>query len=776
MKALRGIKIFAALILTLTFIVMVPLQTVGAADNKGKYVSEVYVAYGKNADAAKKVLNDKGYTPVEGNLNDGGKTYAMMGYKTTDNIRDSITDLAVMNMRGDYSVEEYKKLLKGQKTEIAEFLDEFMAVIKEYRANLKAGKEKATYIHDLLNNYTDDDTGMKMGDLLNSETLQDKVGVSESIEAENPDKLPNLVTILMQGNAQVIQSIELLLSMATDTADNTWLDRFAVSDYDDLLDKVEEERPDLNTESKRAAYLDNVYGETASALGVALVSLRDELSEYESLGLTIETASEEDLKNAFGDFTQDEDANVKLNQWLSIGTTYLGLKHYEGGRFAEGELFDFIMEENDPEDMEIFIPMAAALSEGQRYALPFVSPTNLIRYAFADNDSWKEMADQNKASFDELESVSVYQNIDRDVYKEDGSVALTGSAQRANNTADGSKGDDASKMDTFSKITAISWVAAAGSALATVFAAKTRDYLVHVHSFVMDQDANFTGARVEIVDLGEIKIEKNWNEAYTSAEYNKTLKFYEDLKKSNGGYLDEGSKSYLSQMKAARYSVVISRIMVIATIALAVGSAILTIIDLCRDKSVEQLPIPNYLVDNYTDADGGSYSLNYKAVECNRMDYFGADYKKQKGSCADLLADEGKQWLVLYASKNSKAGKPLTPNFIVQESSSVPAGYEGVVHLIGEKGAVNVVSGAFKDYSTFSTVWQNITGDYSMYIFSKLSNDVKTYDESAGNMTASSVNNGMIALWGFGGLALGTVLGVVFTILIKKNKKKKETA
>ena len=190
MKALRSIRMLAALVLTLTFIVMVPLQTVGAAE-KGKYVSEVYVAYGKDADAAKKVLGDKGFTPVEGNLNDGGKTYAMMGYKTTDDIRDSITDLAVMNMRGDYSVEDYKKLLKGQKTEIAEFLEEFMAVIQEYRANLKAGKAKATYVHDVLNNYTEDDTGMKMGDLLNSETLQDKVGITESVEAPNPENLPN---------------------------------------------------------------------------------------------------------------------------------------------------------------------------------------------------------------------------------------------------------------------------------------------------------------------------------------------------------------------------------------------------------------------------------------------------------------------------------------------------------------------------------------------------------------------------------------------------------
>lgn len=230
MKVLGSMKIFAAFVLTLTFLLTVPLQTVGAAENNGKYVSELYVAYGKNADAAKKVLGDKGFTPVEGNLNDGGKAYVMMGYKTTDDIRDSITDLAVMNMRGDYSVEDYKTQLKAQKTEIAESLNELMTVIKEYRANLKANKAKALYVHDMMNNYTDDDTGMKMGDLLNSVTLQDKVGITESIEAGNPENLPNLINILMQGNAQVIKSIEVMLSMATDTADNSWIDRFAELD------------------------------------------------------------------------------------------------------------------------------------------------------------------------------------------------------------------------------------------------------------------------------------------------------------------------------------------------------------------------------------------------------------------------------------------------------------------------------------------------------------------------------------------------------------------
>ncbi len=81
MKALKGLKALVALVLTLTFIALVPLNTVAAADT-GKYVSEVYVAYGKDAEAAKKALGDKGFTPIEGNLNENGGTYVLMGYKT----------------------------------------------------------------------------------------------------------------------------------------------------------------------------------------------------------------------------------------------------------------------------------------------------------------------------------------------------------------------------------------------------------------------------------------------------------------------------------------------------------------------------------------------------------------------------------------------------------------------------------------------------------------------------------------------------------------------
>ena len=739
---MKHFKMILALVLALLTAFVVPMQVAAAAG--GKYVSEVYVAYGKDAEEAKQTLQAKGFTPVEGNLNDGGKTCAVLGYKTTDNIRDSITDLAVMNMNGNFSVEDYKILLKKQKTQISEFLEEFMSVIQEYRVNLKAGKMKASYVHDLLNKYKDDDSGMLMGDLLNSETLQDKVGIVKSIDAENPDKLPDLVTILLQGNAQVIKSMEVLLAMATDTADNTWLDRFAELDYDALLDKVEDERPDLNTETKRVQYLENTYGGEADSIGLQLSEIRAKLTAYEEGGLQIDTATDEEIKNTFKDLNENAETAVNYQEWLTVGTIYLGLKNYEGGRFEKGEMLDFFLDENDPEDMELFIPMAAALSEGQRCGMAFVSLEKYLSYAFTTDEGWKQDVDKLKTSFNGLDEISVYQNIDRGLYKEDGSVALTDSAQRANNIAEGTTGTETEKEDSLIMIAAISWAATAGCTIASVIAVKKAAAL----------------KAVAVLDDGQVSDDLLY--IFSSREGLKEFK----MNAEGGVIVDEVA----APINRALFARTLSRILVFATVALAVASTVLTIIELCRVDEIEQLPIPNYLVDNYTDADGGSYSLNYKAVECNRAEYFGADYKKQKGACADLLADEGKQWLALYASKNSKAGKPLTPDFAVQESSTAANGYEGSLHIIGEKGAVNVASGAFRNYSTASQAWQTVAGDYTQYIFYKLSKDVKTYDESAGNMTASAMSGGMAAIFGFGGLALGAVLGAVVTVLVRKKR------
>ena len=751
MKALRGIKIFAALILTLTFIMMVPLQTVGAAENKGKYVSEVYVAYGKDESAAKNVLNSKGFTPIDGNLNKSGDTYVMMGYKTTDNIRDSITDIAVMNMDGEFNTTEYREVLRQRKTQVAELLNDFMATIREYRMNLKAGKAKATAVHDLLNKYTDDDSGKKLGDLFNSETLQDKVGVNKSITDENKGKLPDLLTILMQGNSAYILTIENMLSLAADTNENTWIDRFAEKDYDDMLDDLEDSRSDLNTPSKRAQYLDSVYGDMVLDLSSSIPALRSEFLDYEATGISVADATEADIKAAFGDpDTADDEQKATILkdviEWEDAGILYEALKNYEGGRFAEGELLDFFMEEVDEDDIERYYSMAAAFTEGQRGGMDFVSLKDMIRYAFLDHDSWK--ADiEKKAKFPDDFKSSIYTGINREMFKTDGSIAKTGAAAREENIS--------------SSETTSAWEESKSTIYTMLFF------------------TGFSGFMYGMAKIGE-KVNEDF-----------LLDYLGDVLEPQGGARDFGIKN--SATEGLEQAIVNRRIGPIsgeyelfsygvtffkfATIFLAVATAAYTVYTFAQKDEVKLKPIPKYFVDNYTSEAGESFQLNYQAVECNRKDYNGNE--KQSGDSADLNADEGKQWLAIYVSKNSMAGKPIEPNFNVTESTSAPSGMSGVVHKLGEKGAENLSNTNYMNYSKlysgYKSVKDNIFGEDKAYMFFKLSDVSKTYDESAGNMTASTIGVGTMALIGFGGLILGGALGAVIAVLVGKNKKKNES-
>ena len=165
-------------------------------------------------------------------------------------------------------------------------------------------------------------------------------------------------------------------------------------------------------------------------------------------------------------------------------------------------------------------------------------------------------------------------------------------------------------------------------------------------------------------------------------------------------------------------------------------------------------------------------------MQCNRADY--NQNQKQTGSSADLCADEGKQWLVLYASKNSMAGKPLTPNFNYNTKAESPADMSGSIHMIGENGATNLAKEEYRNYSklysAYNTVKNIFTDQCKAYVFYKLSDISKTYDESAGNMTATAMSGGTVAMIGIGGLLIGGALGAVIAVLVNKKKKKKENA
>ena len=756
-----------AIIVAAAMLLMAPLQswagTGGTANAAGEeeYISEVYTAYGSDEASAKKALEEKGYTAVEGNLNESGKTYVMLGYKKTKDKNKAIRHMAVMNSRGGYSVGDYENVLKEKKAEIADFLKKYMPAIKEYRANYKDGIGKAKLVHDILNNYIEDDTKMGMGDLLLADTLQDKVGISESITADNSANDPDLVKVIMQGNTVIIESIFNILAMASDSSDSDFITRFSKKTYEDMLADLEKTKPEL-TEPKRVQYLDGQYQNTAKVLFEYAKAMRADFKEYEDSGLSMKDAKQEDIEKQFGKAgemktAEEIEAANKYARWVSIGTQYEFLKAYEGGRFKKGELLEFFKSKSKEEDIKDYYPMAAALTKGQESLLTMIPLSEFIRYAMSDNETWAKEAKDKKGEFKDAQDISVYSNIDRDIYKSDGQVALTDEAKRKKAEVlpfdFGSKGI----RNTLAVVAGVGWVATAVSVVAAIksasaeklvpfittdaYADKLDDYLfTWVDRATIDPKANYFldlekqyGSATEAIN----------NMKFTNSVASETAKSkaIEFAKERDAALLE----TKISNPNPFKY----------ASIALALISAGITIAALLTEESVDLPPVPKYMVDTGQNKEGKTYALNYRAALGNGMEYI-KKAKANKGEYADLKAYEGKQWLTVYTSTEKSAGKPILADFKVQKEKEIPGGYDQALHIVGEKGAVNLIN---KDYMNLSRAKELARKTKTTYLFYKHST------ESEG--TASAFSGGMIAIIVIGGVAVAALIAA----LVRRSKK-----
>ena len=128
-----------SLLTAIIIAVMAPLNAMAATGSK--YIKEVRISQAAKAEDAKAWLKNNGYTVLDQNLNDGtGKDCVYLGYKTTTNRDEAITDMAIMDMKGGYSFGEYENMLKQREMEIKSTLHYFQATVKEFTANYKNGK------------------------------------------------------------------------------------------------------------------------------------------------------------------------------------------------------------------------------------------------------------------------------------------------------------------------------------------------------------------------------------------------------------------------------------------------------------------------------------------------------------------------------------------------------------------------------------------------------------------------------------------------------------
>ena len=403
-----------------------------AAEDK-QYISEVYISYGADDAAAKKWLTDNGYTVLDQNLNEGAESAQWMswaglasekrsvylGYKTTTDPDKAITDMRVMHMNGEFSYEDFKKVLEDQKQELGRFAENIKLALAEYRENYKNGKEKAKIAHDNLNLYTDDDSAdAPLGDLLLAPVKEE---MSEEDYNKEPEKHADMTTIMLQGNLDSVKAVMEIL--ACDTSDTTWLERLKeIKDGEGLYEKYEKKYPELSQSS-----LDKLiaadYDEAAKQLAGSLENAKSSIELYKNSGLTSDSSEAEGEKY----FTEDPD--VSRQDWVqaAIVAETLDKVEYEGEK-----LTDFILSEDydftAAEDREYLYPLLDSMSDGQRALISYAPFDQLTAAASLDSEGWKNTAETAAKSIGSSSTRSVFVCVDRSMFTPDG-IAVTNEAR-----------------------------------------------------------------------------------------------------------------------------------------------------------------------------------------------------------------------------------------------------------------------------------------------------------------------------------------------------------
>ena len=429
---INGKKVIA-LAITIVMLCLQPAQSLSGTHVEAESRQQ-YVARLKQFDSVK-ALEKAGYEPVcdqDGNtadLNQGtGKKAVYLGYVKTKNPEEAITDIAVLDMKGDYIFNDYKEILKTQKTEIRAQLNDFKTAVSEFRNNYNRKTKMAEYAYSLLDYYVDGkegdvyagqgeykDSGRKLSDLFTDETLSDK----------------KLEKILLQSNDTMLRNIDTYLALAT------------VSDSGERLLKKASKIKKKNIAYKKVK-------KKAQVLVEYIPKLQEELAAYTDDPLE-NVMDQNELQNKLNDYDQDEQPG-----YLASMTLYLLLNQYSYGSSTLAQLV--LEEEPTWRDMAA---LASCMTDAQVTLAEYIGLGQMLMLSAVNCKQWQKAtrdtsyvehmnrakeqvclrlekeknltADRAKKA---VSSLSVYEGAERAIY-EDG-VGLTNAALRKNVSTDDS--------------------------------------------------------------------------------------------------------------------------------------------------------------------------------------------------------------------------------------------------------------------------------------------------------------------------------------------------
>lgn len=243
----------SAVLLALLLAIMAPIQILAQADSTddpdyeteiaqeavSRYLLGLMLCNNADADTAKATLVAAGYSVIDQNLRQGNSGECVyLGYTTTTDINEAITDISMMNMNGGFEVMNYYQIAEVNKANINAAAEQFKTACAAFAKNAAAKGQKALNAKKMLDLLTvSSKDSRKLGDYL----------LSSSRTTEDFSE------ILVKASAVIVTYIYSQLLVGTSDIGESWMKR--------LSDSGEKQYTEEELQS-----LEQLYGEKAEAL------------------------------------------------------------------------------------------------------------------------------------------------------------------------------------------------------------------------------------------------------------------------------------------------------------------------------------------------------------------------------------------------------------------------------------------------------------------------------------------------------------------------------
>lgn len=714
----KSFRFLMSLVLTMVmlFTSIVPASASGRPVN---YLSEIHLAEAKNAEDAKQLLEENGFTVIDKNLNPDGDKAVYLGYKTSKNVEDAITDISVMNMDGGFSITDYEATLEESIAEYKDVIDEYRLIANEFAANYKAGKREAVLAYRQLNYYynevpvLDEEGNNVLDEEGNKKTTITYMG---DYMLAFPSDDQSFVDILLKGNTRILANIRSLLAMGCGSSETTIDQRAAAAAAD------------------KAVYEKIQYHDYAKTFIDSLIVINKNIALAESEKLEIENST------IYTDEEKEELLNgLRLGITSSIAVKEI-LSKIPYGETNYAEYLDSV--ELSTIDPSVVYPIIEAMTEGQRKLLTLGQLTSVFLYDVVESDD-EEIEAQLAEIEKDYEPLSVYLGTDMEIFE--GACAVTSDALR-NEAATGDSWSYA--MGIAGEVVGATVMGVAGVFLITL-AAK---YLSSAFSY-STKFAELCTAQTDVA-TSILKWQGLVEEFSKMVPSNKVVNGINHCQKLiDSGHVEltqiSSQKANLVQGYSGGYF--LSGVCIVTGI-LFLSYGVYNVINLINRLNPSYTEIPLNIVD-CRETDNGDRYIRYNVVNAYYKD---GDTVKTKAG--DTNGYDGDQWVSLYYTKNYEAGKCMTATADLPVSDSDFGAYSPV-HKFGAQICYDLNS--YND---------NDSSEKIFLAFSN-SNNKKAAETSVPSVVGSTVSYGLIGVSGVAGIGLGMlIMGV-----INRKKAKKES-